>query len=144
MAILTLTQEIDRPVDAVFVTISDVGNFASWNPTIKASRALEPGDPGNGMRYEWTLRGFGNVLQEIRDFEPDRGLRIVPLMRSMSGGHRFTLTDVGGRTRVDHKLEMTPKGSFKLMGPMMTSTGRKNLSATADALKRYLERSDRG
>lgn len=144
MAILTLTQEIDRPVDAVFGTIADVGNFASWNPTIKASRALTPGDPGNGMRYEWTLRGFGTVLQEIREFERNHGLRIVPLMRSMRGGHRFTLSDLGGRTRVDHELEMTPKGPFKVMGPMMKSTGRKNLAATADALKRHLERSDAG
>jgi hypothetical protein len=85
-------------------------------------------------------RDSGAVTQELREFEPGRRIRIVPLMRSLGGGHRFTFTDLGGRTRVDHELEMIPKGIFKLMGPMMTRTGRKNLDATADALKRHLER----
>jgi hypothetical protein len=55
-------------------------------------------------------------------------------------GHRFTFTDLGDRTRVDHELEMIPKGVFKLMAPKMRRTGWMNLRATADALKRYLER----
>jgi uncharacterized protein YndB with AHSA1/START domain len=141
MANLTLTQEIDRPAADVFRTVADAGNFASWNPTIKSSRQLTPGEPGPGMRAEWHLRGFGAVTQELQEFEPGRRVRIVPIMRSLGGGHRFTLTDLSGRTRVDHELEMVPKGFFKLMAPIMTSTGRKNLRATAEALKAHLERS---
>jgi hypothetical protein len=45
----------------------------------------------------------------------------------------------GGRTRVDHELEMTPRGWYRLLGPMMTMTGRINLKATADALRQHLE-----
>lgn len=37
---------------------------------------------------------------------------------------------------------MIPKGVFKLMAPMMKRTGRMNLRAMADALKRYLERAE--
>jgi len=139
MAVLTLTQQISRKPDDVFATIADVGNFASWNPTIKSSRQITPGEAANGVMYEWELRGFGAVQQELQEFEPPRRLRIVPHMKSLAGGHRFTLSDVGGATRVDHELEMIPKGIFKLMSPMMGSTGRKNLKATADALKRHLE-----
>ena len=36
---------------------------------------------------------------------------------------------------------MVPKGVYKLMTPMMKSTGRKNLDATAAALKRRVEQS---
>jgi hypothetical protein len=39
---------------------------------------------------------------------------------------------------------MTPKGLFKLMAPMMTMTGRRNLRATAAALQRHLEETLRG
>jgi hypothetical protein len=92
-----------------------------------------------GTRAEWRLKGFGTVTQELQEFEPSRRVRIVPIMKSLGGGHRFTFTDLGGRTRVDHELEMVPKGIFKLMGPMVTRTGRKNLRATADALQRHLE-----
>lgn len=139
MAILRLTQVISRPVKDVFDTVIDAGNFASWNPTIKSSRQITPGEIGEGTRFEWELRGFGMVPQELQEFERDRRVRIVPDMKSIAGGHRFTFTDLDGQTRVEHELEMTPKGAFKLMAPMMTFMGRKNLRATAAALQRHLE-----
>jgi hypothetical protein len=79
------------------------------------------------------------VRQELREFQPNRGLRIVPDMRSISGGHRFRLSDLGASTRVDHELEMTPKGAFVLVAPMIRLTAKRNLCATAGALKAYLE-----
>jgi uncharacterized protein YndB with AHSA1/START domain len=140
VAVVTLTQVIHRPLEDVFATVIDGGEFASWNPTIASSRKLTAGSPGEGSRFEWKLRGFGWVRQELEQFERDRCVRIVPDMRAMSGGHRFTFSDVGGgSTRVDHELEMTPKGFFKILGPMIAMTGRRNLNATAEALKRHLE-----
>jgi hypothetical protein len=61
MTVLTLSQQIDRPVGHVFDTLADVGSFASWNPTIMSSKQLTPGPPGEGSRFEWKLRGFGLV-----------------------------------------------------------------------------------
>jgi len=123
----------------VFAVVIDAGDFASWNPTIASSRRLDTGEITAGSTFEWKLRGFGWVKQHLDEFEVDRRVRIVPEMRSLGGGHRFILTDLGDRTRVDHELEMIPKGVFKLMGPMMTRTGRKNLDATASALQQHLE-----
>ena len=114
MAILTLTQVIERPVEDVFDAVIDAGSSASWNPTIRRSRQLTRGAPTDGSRFEWELRGFGRVRQELQEFERNRLIRIVPEIRSLSGGHRFRLTDLGGSTRVDHELEMTPKGAFRL------------------------------
>lgn len=42
MATFKLTQTINRPVNEVFTTLIDGGNFASWNPTITSSRQLTP------------------------------------------------------------------------------------------------------
>ena len=140
MAILRLTQEIDRPVEDVFGVVIHAGDFAAWNPTITESRQLTPDPIGEGTRFEWKLRGFGNVGQELQEFERNRRVRIVPHHRSLAGGHRFTFTDLGGRTRIDHELEMVPKGIFKIMSPFMTTAGKKNLRATADALDARLRR----
>jgi uncharacterized protein YndB with AHSA1/START domain len=139
LAILRLTQVISRPVKDVFDTVIDAGDFASWNPTIKRSRQVTPGEIGEGTRFEWELRGFGRVPQELQEFERDRRVRILPDMKSIAGGHRFIFTDLGSQTRVEHELEMTPRGFFKLMAPMMTFTGRRNLGGTAAALQRHLE-----
>jgi hypothetical protein len=126
-------------VAEVFGVIVHGGDFASWNPTIRASRQISAGEIGNGSTFEWDLKGFGPVGQELQEFEPNKQVRIVPHSKAIAGGHRFILTDEGGRTRVDHELEMIPKGMFKLMSPMMMRVGRKNLAATADALKRHVE-----
>jgi len=51
------------------------------------------------MRAEWQLKGFGAVTQELQEFEPHRRMRIVPLMKSLGEGHRFTFTDLGPNPR---------------------------------------------
>jgi uncharacterized protein YndB with AHSA1/START domain len=142
VAVLRLTQTIERPVSDVFRVLISAGSFATWNPTIKASRQVTPGDVGDGSQFEWDLRGFGTVRQELREFERDHQLRLVPLMKSLSGGHRFILTDLGQSTRVDHELEMTPQGAMKLLSPIMGMVARKNLNDTANALKAHLEGED--
>src|SRR5215471_10460036 len=139
MTVLRLSQTIRRPADEVFDVIIHCGEFATWNPTIRASRQLSTGEIGNGSRFEWDLKGFGPVGQELQEFERNRRVRIVPDSKAIAGGHRFTLTGMSGQTRVDHELEMIPRGVFRLVGPVMIRVGRKNLAATADALKRRVE-----
>lgn len=140
MAVLTLTQTIDRPPADVFHAIVDLESFPKWNPTTKSARKLSPGEPGEGTTFELEIRGFGKTIQELRNFEQDRRVTLVPHIKVMGGGHTFALTPEAGHTRVDHELEMIPQGAAKLLGPLMTMMGRRNLRATADALKRWVER----
>jgi hypothetical protein len=126
-------------VAAVFRAIADCGNYDQWNPTIRSSRKLSEGEPGPGARFEWELRGFGAVVQELEEFEANRRLRIVPVVDTLAGGHRFVLTPEGQRTRVDHELELIPRGRLRALAPIMGLVGRKNLRDTASALQRHLE-----
>ena len=140
MAVVKRTQVINKPVDVVFQTVVDVASFPNWNPTTPSARKLSNGEIGEGTRFELEIRGFGKVPQELREFERNKRVRIVPSMKFLSGGHRFLFTAQGDRTRIDHELEMTPKGFFKIFSPFMGMMGAKNLRDTADALQRYLER----
>lgn len=140
MAILTRTQLVNAPVGEVFHVVIDGGSFASWNPTIRASRRLDDGEIGEGARFEWDLKGFGKIVQELREFERNKQVRIVPHAKMLAGGHRFRFTPQGDATRIDHELEMSPKGAFKLLSPMMRMIGRKNLRDTANALQARLDR----
>jgi len=139
VALISRTQVIARPVDDVFDTVIDAGNYASWNPTITASRRMDEGEIGDGSRFEWKLRGFGTVIQQFEEFRRNERVRIVPQLRSLAGGHRFLFTAEGERTRVDHELEMIPRGVFRLFTPIIARTGRNNLRATAEALRAHLE-----
>ena len=103
MAVVKRTQVINKPVDVVFQTVVDVANFPNWNPkTNPSARKLSNGEIGNGTRFELEIRGFGKVPQELREFERNKLVRIVPSMKFQSGGHRFFFTAKGAATRLDH------------------------------------------
>jgi hypothetical protein len=137
MAVVKRTQVINKPVDVVFQTVVDVANFPNWNPGTPSARKLSNGEIGNGTRFELEIRGLGKVQQELREFDRNK---LVPNSKLMSGGHRFVFTAEGAKTRIDHELEMTPKGVFKIFIPLMGMMGKKNLLDLANALQRYLER----
>ena len=139
MPVLKLSQVIQRPVEEVFATVVDVSRFPEWNPTTRAARRLDQGELGEGSRFELEIAGFGKTFQELREFQPNRQVKLVPEMKQITGGHRFKFSREGSGTRIDHELEMFPRGLFVLMSPLMGMMGRKNLRATADALQRYVE-----
>jgi hypothetical protein len=140
VAVQRLTQVIRKPVEEVFGTVIDVANFPRWNPTTPRARKLTAGATGEGTQFELEIKGFGKVLQELQEFRPNQQVRIVPHFKVLTGGHRFIFTSDRNGTRVDHELEMTPKGVFKIFTPLMGMMGKKNLRDTANALQRYLER----
>jgi len=140
MAFIKHSQVINKPVEEVFKAVVDVANFPKWNPTTPSARKVTTGEIGEGTRFELEIRGFGKVAQELREFDRNKRVRIVPSMKFLSGGHRFLFTAQGAMTRIDHELEMTPKGMFTILTPFMGLMGRKNLRDTANALQRYLER----
>jgi hypothetical protein len=79
-------------------------------PVDDGARRLDAGDIGEGSRFEWDLRGFGKVQQELQEFDRPRQVRIVPHTKQIEGGHRFRLSSEGETTRTEHELEMRPKG----------------------------------
>jgi hypothetical protein len=135
-----LTQVIRKPVEEVFGTVIDVANFPSWNPTTPSARKLAAGETGEGTQFELEIKGIGKVLHELEEFRLNKQVRLVPHMKMQTGGHRFVFTSEGNRTRIDHELEIRPKGIFVIFAPLMGVIGGKNLRDTANALQRYLER----
>jgi Polyketide cyclase / dehydrase and lipid transport len=139
MAVITRTQVVNKPVDEVFDVLADLGSWAKWNPTVLSSRWLDDQPHRNGSRFEWGLRGVGKVVQELGEFEPHVHLRIVTDLKPVKGGHRMSLTATGDATRIDHELEIIPRGIFRLFAPMLVMNGRRNLRDTANAIENHFE-----
>jgi hypothetical protein len=86
------------------------------------------------------IKGFGKITNELHEFEPNKQVMVVPLTKMLKGGHRWIFTDLGnGETRIDHELELEPRGVFKLMKPMLRANGKRTVEETAAALKQYME-----
>ena len=139
MAVITHTQVIDAPIDRVFNAVMDAGNYAAWNPTVTASRRLDEGELRDGSRFEWQLKGVGTAILEFQEFERNARVRFVQQTRRIFGAHRFRFSAQGRGTRIDHELEIVPRGLLRLLGPMITRNGRSNLRQTAEALQTYIE-----
>ena len=134
MPTTTLSQTIEAPADEVFAVVSDVAAYADWNPTITGSRLLSDGEVANGTRLEFVIKRMGTQEMAVTNFEAGRSIRFEQRSGMMEGGHRFTLSEEGGGTRVDHELMMRPKGLFRLMSPLMSMMAKRNLRKIADAL----------
>ena len=134
-----LTQTIDKPVGDVFKVVSDLTTFPKWNPTTASATSLTEGDPGLGSKFELAVKGFGKQEMELTEFEKDQVVRLTPHSSMFEGGHRFSFTADGDKTRIDHELVMKPKGIWVLMSPVMGMMSRKNLKKTAKALETYME-----
>lgn len=139
MPVFKLTQTIRRPVDEVFNTVIHLEEFPKWSPQNPSARRLDSGEIRNGSRFEMEIKGFGLVPQELQEFQRNRQVRVVPNIKQLTGGHRFIFSGENGSTRIDHELEMTPKGVYLLMLPLMWITGKRTVRITAEALKSYLE-----
>jgi uncharacterized protein YndB with AHSA1/START domain len=140
MAVFTMTQVINRPVAEVFNTVIHLEDFPKWSPQNPSAKRVSDGEIGQGSRFLLEIKGFGMVPEVLREFETNRRVRVVPDLKTLSGGHRFTFTpEPGNRTRIDHELEMAPKGIYKLMLPMFLFIGKRTVRITAEALRAYLE-----
>jgi len=141
MAIFKASQIINRPVEEVFETVIHLENFPKWNQARNPSaRRVSDGEIGEGSKFEMEIKGIGVVPQTLEEFRRNKHVKVVPHMKQIAGGHRFIFTDLGDkRTRIDHELEMIPKGIFKLMTPILLATGKKSLLATMAALQKHLD-----
>ena len=100
---------------------------------------LTDGDPGVGWKFEMAIKGFDTQEIKLTEFDKDEQVRLSPKSKMFSGGHRFTFTAEGDKTRIDHDLEMNPKGIFVLMTPFMGLMAKRNLRDTAAALEEHFK-----
>jgi uncharacterized protein YndB with AHSA1/START domain len=83
-----MSQTIGRPVGEVFETATRLDEFPRWSPRNPWAQKLTPGEIGEGTRFQMGIKGFGKVTNELREFERDKRVMVVPLIKMFDGGHR--------------------------------------------------------
>ena len=66
--------EVARPAQEVFSYLADVTNEAKWNPWARWVRKLSEGPIGPGSVFRGSYQGFGELDQDLSDYEPSRRL----------------------------------------------------------------------
>ena len=144
MPSVKVSQVVNCDLEYAFDVVVSVQLYPNWNPTTKSAHKIKESpsgeEVGEGTTFLIALRGFGKQELVCTEFEKYKQVRLVPVSKMFSGGHRFIFFREGDKTRIEHELEMNPKGLMKLFTPMMGKMMNKNINETVNALQKFLER----
>ena len=136
--------EIDRPIDEVFrLTNEDV---AKWSIIVIEDEVLVEQPEGVGTTFRTVTMEDGRRMEfdgVVTKYEPPHlnAIQLKGKMFDIESEYRFE--DLGGRTRVTQRADVTGKGWFKafmfLFGWMMNKSHCEASDKEMASLKRYCE-----
>jgi uncharacterized membrane protein len=133
---------INRPVDEVFDFVADARNEPLYNPQMLRSEKLTPGPIGLGTQFRDEIKSMGRPAEitiEIVGYERPRRLTDSIRMSTMDIRGGLTFDPVPAGTRMRWSWELTPRGVFKLLTPMVARIGRRQEQRIWGDLKRVME-----
>ncbi len=133
---------IKCPIEDVFDFVADRRNEPSYNPMIGAIEQVTIGPIGIGTQFEALAKSMGQTVEMISDItefvRPYRiNLKTHFAAMDIQGVQTFERVPEG--TRMCWSWEITPRGFYRLMDPVIARLGaaqEKNLWA---GLKRFME-----
>jgi hypothetical protein len=134
---------IKRQVEQVFDYVADQRNEPVYNPRMLHSEKITDGPVGVGTRFRVTAQsGWREIemLIEVTEFQrPGRfGSRTTMSAADIDGG--LTFEPVNGATRMNWARDLRPKGSLRLLAPLVTRLRRRQEQTIWTGLKDQLER----
>ena len=133
---------IHRPVEDVFVVVSNHENYPKWSPGVLEVKKTSSGSIGFGTSWRSVSKRLGRRREtesEIVEYEPNRKVTRQHT-QGMPVRDRFTFEIApGGCTRVVETIEAEPDGLFKLATPVLEPLLKRQLEAALANLKELME-----
>jgi len=130
--------DIARSPDEVFDRMADARNEPAWNTQVSKSYLVSGGEVGPGAKFVTVNRGKPYDATITTYERPGRVVFEVtgkPLDITAS----FTISPRGEGAYVESRFDFRPKGSMKLMFPLMQSAIRKDIARQSESFKRFCE-----
>ena len=138
-----IKRDIAAPIELVFETVSDIGNFSKAIPHIIDVEFLSETTSGVGTRFRETRRtGSKNVATELEvtEFIENDHVRIVADSHGTVWDTLFTVEPLQGRTELTMAMEARAYELLpRLINPLMKGVIRKVIAKDMDAVKAYCE-----
>lgn len=133
---------INRPVEDVFVVLSDLENNPKWDSVALEARKTSGGLIGVGTTWRIVQKAFGKRLEieaELTEYEPNRKTTLIVKSGLIPGALQRTYEPVEGGTRVSHVMEIEPGGFFRLSEPLFMNIMKRGVETDLAALKDLME-----
>ncbi len=127
---------IDKPIDEVFEYTNN--NVAEWSLIVVEEKIVEEKPERVGTRFRTITEDHGRRMEfdgVTTRYEPPNVSAIHMAGSSFDIDAEYQFEDLGGKTRVTQRSNVTGKGLFSLMLPLMAIFMRKS---SCDALQKEL------
>lgn len=117
MAIYTTTIRTQRPADDVFAYMSDLLNFAEWDPGTKGVVQVGGSGPGPDARYDVTVSAPIRdmvLTYAVMQFDPPRAVTARAESKSLISKDVITITADGDATLVTYSADLQLKGLLRV------------------------------
>ena len=132
---------INRPLEEVFVFLSDLRNNLKWRSGMIEAEKTSAGPIGVGTTYRMVNDLFGRRIEgeaEVTEYEPNR--KYATMNKSgLPIETKRIFEAVDGGTRVTFAVKAELGGLFKLAEPLVASMGKRRLEADAAMVKEFIE-----
>ena len=141
MAKIVASVMIDRPIEEVWKFITDLSKFPKWDSEVLEVRQTSTGPLGLGSTVEARQKMRNMTLpQRCIEYEPNRKFSFVVTSGPGKGSIvTFSMETIEGKTKFTKVDDLKFSGFYKLVGPFITPTMRREVVAANGNLKRILE-----
>jgi uncharacterized protein YndB with AHSA1/START domain len=143
VATITVTAEIEVPIEDLFAYVADARNDPAWCASVLECRQVRGDGPELGSRYEAVHKPgpkASTLAIEVVEYEPPR--RIAWTQEDDAGTFEvaYDLEDLGpGRTRITQTDVTAFRGPFRLLSPVLHALVRRTLPRQFASLREVLE-----
>lgn len=131
---------ISAPPERVFDMVADSRHEPSFNPAMTEVELLTPEPVGLGSRFRARMGRAGTVmLVELTEFDRPRRVGSVTTSPIMATSGSLTFTPDAGATVMVWDWRVSPRGWFRVLGPLVGPMGRRMERRIWTGLKRLLE-----
>ena len=115
----TASMTLNRPPETVCDFLADFENEPALNPACISVTKTSPGPIRTGATYVGRMRKIGSVQMTLVTHEPQRRFVTSEHSRMATGRFDFRIMPHAEGTRVEVDAQLTPRGPFRLLQPLM-------------------------
>ncbi len=143
MGKITITRNINAPIEKVFQTVAHIENFSRAIPDIVDVEFLSDQKSGKGTRFREKRLMKGREAStelEVKEYEKNRHIRLVADSHGTVWDTLFSVEKSNNNTKLTMTMEARPHSFLaKVMNKLMSSMIRKAIAKDMDAVKVYCE-----
>lgn len=126
-----------------FDRLAAVERFVEWDPGVTSGERVEGDGPGLGAAYLLTAKSFAGgdlpLRYETVAFDAPNRFIIVADAKSLRSDDVITVVPDGDGCRVTYAADLTMKGAFALINPVLGVVFARIGDRAADGLRTFLD-----